>query len=64
MVHELGHALDIPHVEGSESMMYYLLGNQPVPAALSLTDTEALFATCGQTDDFGTKIRTFIHRFI
>ncbi len=64
LVHEFGHALDLPHVEGSDSIMYYLLEDQSVPVTLSRADTDALLTTCGAADDLSTKIRTVINRFI
>jgi len=64
LAHELGHALDISHVEGETSIMYYLMANQPVPPAVSKADTEALIAMCGATGRFETEVRTFINRYI
>ncbi len=47
MIHELGHALGIGHVEGTSSFMYYLLQDQPNPPELSEADLAAFFQTCG-----------------
>lgn len=64
LAHELGHALSLPHVEGTASVMYYLLEDQPQPLQLSREDTEALVSYCGQTSTFGTTVRTLINRYI
>jgi hypothetical protein len=64
MAHELGHALDIDHVEGNQSIMYYLMGDQPTPPALSESDVTAMTAICGESDSLTTKIRTFINRYL
>lgn len=47
LAHELGHALGIGHVVGSQSIMYYLIGGQPDPLMLSPADTSAFNAICG-----------------
>lgn len=64
LAHELGHALSVPHVEGSESVMYYLLEDQPTPLILSPQDTAAVTAVCGETGSAGTKGRALINRYI
>lgn len=64
MAHELGHTLDIGHVEGSESIMYYLMEDQPIPLTLSGTDFEALLAKCGVSDSLTTDIRTLINKYL
>jgi hypothetical protein len=64
LAHELGHALSLPHVEGSASIMYYLLEDQPTPLTLSDTDETALVATCGETGSFSTQVRTLINRYL
>jgi len=64
LAHEFGHALSLGHVEGSSSIMYYLLKDQPAPAALSPADQSALIVACGETDSLLTKIRFFINSFI
>ncbi|MFM2339554.1 MAG: hypothetical protein RLZZ360_190 [Candidatus Parcubacteria bacterium] len=64
LAHEFGHALSIPHVEGSESVMYYLLEDQPTPLTLSAEDTAALVTVCGNTGSVGTQVRTLINRYI
>jgi Matrixin len=64
LAHELGHALSVSHVEGSNSVMYYLLEDQPTPLTLSPQDTAAVTAVCGDTGSVGTKVRTLINRYI
>jgi hypothetical protein len=48
LVHEFGHALNIGHVEGSESFMYYLLQDQPDSLMLSDADLAAFAHSCGE----------------
>jgi len=48
LAHELGHALGIDHVSGTESVMYFLIGGQLNPVALTANDTAALAAICGE----------------
>lgn len=50
LVHEFGHALDLPHVEGSTSIMYYLMDKQPATSELSPEDVAALEGMCLPTD--------------
>ncbi len=47
LVHELGHALSIGHVEGEESIMHYLIGAQPTPLTLADADLAAFSQVCG-----------------
>ncbi len=47
IAHELGHALDLDHVENSQSIMYYIMGDQDLNnPSLSEEDTKALNAIC------------------
>lgn len=62
LVHEFGHALDIGHVEGSESMMYYLMEDQPVVPTLSVEDQAAFVAVCGAGEGAWYRIRTLINK--
>lgn len=48
LVHELGHALSLDHVEGEESAMYYLIGEQPSKVTLSAEDLEEFDRMCGE----------------
>lgn len=54
LAHELGHSLAIGHVENPESMMYYLMDEQPYPAALTDEDKEAFSLACG--GNFGSRL--------
>jgi Zn-dependent metalloprotease len=63
LAHELGHALDIEHVEGSDSVMYYLMEDQPTPPALSAADQTGFLAVCGQPQGFGTQVRALINKY-
>lgn len=64
LAHELGHALSVSHVEGSNSVMYYLLEDQPTPLTLSPQDTAAVMAVCGDPGSVGTRVRALINRYI
>jgi hypothetical protein len=46
LVHELGHALGIGHVEDPTAFMYYLLGAQDAAARLQPDDVAAFTAVC------------------
>ncbi len=50
LAHELGHALSLGHVEGEQSIMYYLMGGQPANLTLSSYDLEEFIAVCGADD--------------
>lgn len=52
LVHELGHALALDHVEGEESAMYYLIGKQPKELVLSSTDLQEFNRVCGEKSIF------------
>lgn len=60
LTHEFGHALGIGHVEGEDSVMYYLLTNATENPVLSDTDKTAFVSTCGT----GTEITHTIRRII
>ena len=47
LVHELGHALSLNHVEGEKSSMYYLIGKQPNSVTLSAQDLGEFNRVCG-----------------
>lgn len=46
LAHEFGHSLAIDHLEGTSSIMYYLMGGQPLPPTLSEEDIAAFTETC------------------
>ncbi len=48
LTHEFGHALGIAHVEGSSSIMYYLLEEQPKNLKTSPEDLAAFRAVCSE----------------
>jgi len=64
LVHELGHALGVGHVENDTSMMYHMMSNQPVVASLSHEDTVAFFATCGADTDLKNRLITKITSYL
>jgi len=60
LMHEFGHSLGIDHVEGSSSIMYYLMENQPDTLALSEDDLVAFGYVCGTGDDMVSKLRLLL----
>lgn len=46
LAHELGHALHLGHVENSESVLYYLIGDQPVELSLTEHDLDEFDRVC------------------
>lgn len=64
LVHEFGHALGIPHVEDSSSVMYYLLEDTESEPLLSANDLSAYYEVCGTTENFKQKIRRLIREFL
>ena len=46
LAHELGHALAIGHVDDPESLMYYLMKDQPRPLTVTDKDIEAFRSLC------------------
>lgn len=47
LIHELGHAMSLEHVDGSSSMMYFQIGEQPLEFELSATDLSEFNRVCG-----------------
>lgn len=64
LTHEFGHALGIAHVEGSKSVMYYLLENTSDVPVLSDEDTQALVAVCGDGNDLSQRTRLAIRSLL
>jgi hypothetical protein len=56
LAHEFGHALGIDHAEGRESIMYYLIGEQPVDLALSEYDMAEYTAVCTDRSSWDTLV--------
>lgn len=48
LVHELGHALSLDHVDGKESVMHYLIGDQRPGAVLTENDLQEFNRVCGE----------------
>ncbi len=63
LVHEFGHALSIGHVEGEQSIMYYLLEDQSVPVTLTPEDIAAFAAVCGEDPGVAGWVERFRHQF-
>jgi len=55
LIHEFGHAIGLPHVEGGESIMYYLMDKQPATSELSASDLAALGKVCKPNESFSTR---------
>jgi hypothetical protein len=62
--HELGHALGILHVEGTSSLMYYLLEDTTNTPSLSETDLAAYFDVCGTKETLSQSTRGTIRGFL
>lgn len=52
LVHELGHAMSLDHVENQESVMYYLMGEQPTDLKLSPQDLNEFQGVCGDVTTY------------
>ena len=64
LAHEFGHALGIDHVEGSSSVMYYLLEETPSIPTLTVSDIEAFIQTCGSGNEFSHRLRRSIRTLL
>jgi hypothetical protein len=63
LAHEFGHALGIDHVEGSTSLMYYLLENTGEVSTLSSYDLTSYKMVCGDEESFTQKVRRLVRKF-
>lgn len=64
LMHEFGHALGLSHVEGSSSIMYYLMQDQPNPPMLTPEDLAAFTTACGGDEGIFTPVRQFITHYM
>jgi uncharacterized phage infection (PIP) family protein YhgE len=64
LVHELGHALGVGHVEGSSSMMYYLMADQPDSLSVSTEDMRAFRLVCEDQLGLAKVPARFVQSFI
>lgn len=62
LVHELGHALQLGHVDGEESIMYHLIGKQPRTGELSQSDIAEFNRICGDIS-FWDKMRVLFNKY-
>jgi hypothetical protein len=62
LLHEFGHSLGIGHVEGSTSIMYYLLDSQPDTLELTSEDISAFTAVCGDAKGVRGWARNIINQ--
>ncbi len=60
LAHEFGHALGMGHVEGEDSVMYYLTTETSAPPVLSDADLAAFVAVCGEADTLPAQVRRMI----
>jgi hypothetical protein len=59
IAHEFGHALGIGHVDGEDSIMYYLLTDRDFKSP-SVADMNAVQAVCGDSTTLAQKVRHLI----
>ena len=64
LAHEFGHALGIDHVEGSSSVMYYLLEDTSSSPTLSAFDVAAYYGVCGLKETTPQKVRRVIRNLL
>lgn len=64
LAHEFGHALGIDHVEGEDSVMYYLLTERTTTPTLSAADRAAFWHVCGTGDEWDHRVRQIIRSVV
>lgn len=64
LVHELGHAIGIGHVEDETAVMYYLLGEENKTPVLRQADIEAFTAVCGTGDEMIYTVRRLMREIV
>lgn len=57
LLHELGHALGIDHIDATSSVMYYLLEDTEDAPSFSADDLAAYYDVCGAEESFEQKLR-------
>lgn len=64
LTHEFGHALGLSHVEGTTSIMYYLMEKQPQFPVLTTEDQAALNAVCSARSEVTNWFYRPVHALI
>ncbi len=62
LAHEFGHALSLGHVEGEESIMYYLMGKQTSAAGIQTSDIAEYTNVCREKSIFERIAGLFIQK--